>query len=165
MPETEAYGISSLVYRSDRLFHPQRLWDLVSTLDDPRYGRVLRSKGFFVLASRPGISGLWSQAGAVARFEPLSLREPDSPTQEIVLIGTDLDHGALRTALDACLVVELDGHHHRLLADRRGRGTHDPRQQPDARGRAHGPGDAPTDGARVRPDPALHAQGAASSWK
>nr|WP_324606175.1 GTP-binding protein [Streptomyces griseus] len=35
-------------------------------------GQVLRSKGFFTLASRPWVTGLWPQAGSVARFEPCS---------------------------------------------------------------------------------------------
>lgn len=104
VPETEEYGISSIVYRSPRLFDPARLWEFVSTMDDPAYGRVLRSKGFFALASRPQMSGLWSQAGGVARFEPLSVREADSPAQELVFIGVDLAGDRVRAALDACLI-------------------------------------------------------------
>ncbi|MFD8016008.1 GTP-binding protein [Streptomyces sp. NPDC058955] len=106
VPETEEYGISSLVYRSARAFHPGRLWTFVTEgLDSGAYGRILRPKGFFWLASRPRVTGLWSQAGAVARFEPSGARGPDTAQgQELVFIGTGLRADALRAALDACLL-------------------------------------------------------------
>ncbi|MGW6538153.1 GTP-binding protein [Streptomyces sp. NPDC055051] len=107
VPETEEYGISSLVFRSELPFHPGRLWDFVTRdLDGGSYGRVLRSKGFFRLASRPRVIGLWSQAGSVARFEPSGVHDRDSTQgQELVLIGTGLRADALRAALDACLLA------------------------------------------------------------
>ncbi|WP_314617072.1 GTP-binding protein [Streptomyces stackebrandtii] len=107
VPETEEYGISSLVFRADRPFHPQRLWTFVNKgLDSGTFGRILRSKGFFWLASRPRVTGLWSQAGAVARFEPSGARGPDTTQgQELVFIGTGLRTEALRAALDACLLT------------------------------------------------------------
>ncbi|MFG2997858.1 GTP-binding protein [Streptomyces sp. NPDC048340] len=106
VPETEEYGISSLVFRSDRAFHPDRLWSFVTKdLDSGAFGRILRSKGFFRLASRPRITGLWSQAGAVARFEPSGALGPDTTQgQELVFIGTGLQPDALRAALEACLL-------------------------------------------------------------
>ncbi|EFL18739.1 GTP-binding protein [Streptomyces sp. C] len=106
VPETEEYGISSLVFRSDLPFHPGRLWTFVTKgLDSGTFGRILRSKGFFWLASRPRVTGLWSQAGAVARFEPSGARGPDAVQgQELVFIGTDLRAEALRAALQACLL-------------------------------------------------------------
>ncbi|OEJ29290.1 cobalamin biosynthesis protein [Streptomyces agglomeratus] len=105
VPETEEYGISSTVFRADRPFHPGRLWDFVTGgLDSGAYGRVLRSKGFFWLATRPRVTGLWSQAGAVARFEPSGARDADTEQgQELVFIGTGLRAGALHDALTACL--------------------------------------------------------------
>ncbi|MFF9342659.1 MULTISPECIES: GTP-binding protein [unclassified Streptomyces] len=107
VPETEEYGISSLVFRAGRPFHPGRLWNLVTQdLDSGAYGNVLRSKGFFRLASRPRVTGLWSQAGAVARFEPSGVLGPETAQgQELVFIGTGLRADALRTALDACLLA------------------------------------------------------------
>ncbi|ALO12200.1 Cobalamin synthesis protein [Streptomyces venezuelae] len=107
VPETEEYGISSLVFRADRPFHPQRLWTCVTKgLDSGTFGRILRSKGFFWLASRPRVTGLWSQAGAVARFEPSGARGPETMQgQELVFIGTGLRTEALRAALDACLLT------------------------------------------------------------
>ncbi|OEJ93425.1 GTP-binding protein [Streptomyces thermolilacinus] len=108
VPETEEYGISSMVYRADRPFHPGRLWEFVTHgLDGGAFGRVLRSKGFFWLASRPRVTGLWSQAGSVARFEPSGARDHDTTQgQELVFIGTRLDVPALRAALDACLTAD-----------------------------------------------------------
>ncbi|UQI46179.1 GTP-binding protein [Streptomyces sp. HU2014] len=106
VPETEEYGISSTVFRSDAPFHPGRLWKFVTEgLDSGAYGRILRSKGFFWLAGRPRVTGLWSQAGSVARFEPSGARDADSAQgQELVFIGTGLRVDELRTALADCLV-------------------------------------------------------------
>ncbi|CAL9608978.1 Putative metal chaperone YciC [Nocardiopsis dassonvillei] len=125
VPETEEYGISSLVFRSDRPFHPGRLWDLVSEgFEDGRYGTVLRTKGFFWLATRARTTGLWSQAGPVARFEPAGVwnpadgaalgyapedlvdTEPVEPRQELVFIGTALRRRELEEALHACLLTD-----------------------------------------------------------
>ncbi|MEV8319783.1 GTP-binding protein [Streptomyces sp. NPDC059900] len=108
VPETEEYGISSLVFRSAAPFHPVRLWDFVTReLDSGSYGRILRSKGFFTLAGRDGVTGLWSQAGSVARFEPSGTRDGDVPhAQELVFIGVGLRADILRTALAACLMAE-----------------------------------------------------------
>ncbi|MCP9956854.1 GTP-binding protein [Streptomyces sudanensis] len=107
VPETEEYGISSLVFRSDLPFHPGRLWAFVTEdLDGGAFGRVLRSKGFFRLASRPRVTGLWSQAGSVARFEPSGAHGPETTQgQELVFIGTGLRPGALRSALESCLLA------------------------------------------------------------
>jgi len=102
VPETEEYGISSVVFRASRAFDPARLWDFVARrLDSGEFGIVLRSKGFFTLASRPGVIGLWSQAGTVARFEPQGMA--DEPRQELVFIGVDLAGEALLAALRECL--------------------------------------------------------------
>ncbi|QOV40377.1 GTP-binding protein [Streptomyces ferrugineus] len=111
VPETEEYGISSTVFRSERPFHPGRLWTFVTErLDSGAYGKVLRSKGFFTLASRPRVTGLWSQAGSVARFEPSAAHDTDAPhAQELVLIGTQLDAAALRAALADCLMTDGEG--------------------------------------------------------
>ncbi|MFJ4846554.1 MULTISPECIES: GTP-binding protein [unclassified Streptomyces] len=110
VPETEEYGISSTVFRSDRPFHPGRLWAFVTGgLDSGAFGQVLRSKGFFRLASRPQVTGLWSQAGSVARFEPSGALEADSPhAQELVFIGVGLRSEALHAALSACLMADED---------------------------------------------------------
>ena len=129
VPETEEYGISSLVFRAERPFHPQRLWDLLSSgFDRSDLGTILRIKGFFRLATRPKMTGLWSQAGPVARFEPAGVwnpvdgpalgytpeelegGEPVEPGQELVFIGTELCHAALKAALDSCLLTDDELH-------------------------------------------------------
>jgi len=106
VPETEEYGISGTVFRADRPFHPGRLWQFVTEgLDSGAYGQVLRSKGFFALAGRGPVTGLWSQAGAVARFEPSGAHDAErGQSQELVFIGTGLRADALHAALEACLV-------------------------------------------------------------
>ncbi|WP_369174288.1 GTP-binding protein [Streptomyces sp. R28] len=111
VPETEEYGISSTVFRSELPFHPGRLFTFVTEeLDSGAYGKVLRSKGFFTLASRPQVTGLWSQAGSVARFEPSAARDTDAPyAQELVFIGTHLRAEALRAALAECLMADGEG--------------------------------------------------------
>ena len=123
VPETEEYGISGTVFRADRPFHPERLWSLVSErLDSGEFGTLLRSKGFFWLATRHRVTGMWSQAGPVARFEPSGawnpadgplLGLPDDedaeavePRQELVFIGTGLRGDALTGALRACLLTD-----------------------------------------------------------
>ncbi|WP_369206876.1 GTP-binding protein [Streptomyces sp. PU-14G] len=109
VPETEEYGISSTLFRSDRPFHPGRLWHLITErLESGEFGTVLRSKGFFTLAGRTDVTGLWSQAGSVARFEPAGTMDAEATkqAQELVFIGTELEPKALHTALESCL---LDG--------------------------------------------------------
>ncbi|MFI6229480.1 GTP-binding protein [Micromonospora echinospora] len=126
-PETIEYGISSLVFRHHRPFHPQRLWDLLADGLDA-FG-VVRSKGFLWLATRPGVQALWSQAGPAGRCDPVGVpvavsgEWPDDPEerdelrarwhpdfgdrqQELVLIGVGLDADGLRAALHGCLLTD-----------------------------------------------------------
>ncbi|KAF1059147.1 hypothetical protein WJ59_02140 [Burkholderia gladioli] len=126
-PETDEYGIRSFVYRARRPFHPQRFHALI----DSEWPGVVRSKGFFWLASHPTLAGSWSQAGAVARHGPAGYwwaavpeeRWPQDPEavaairakwdervgdarQELVLIGMDMDEASMRARLDACLLSD-----------------------------------------------------------
>ena len=64
-PETEAYGITSFVYRARRPFHPQRFHRLVTQ----GLGGVIRSKGFFWLASRMDWVGELSTVGAATQHQ------------------------------------------------------------------------------------------------
>ncbi|MEM7559975.1 MAG: GTP-binding protein [Planctomycetota bacterium] len=129
--EVEEYGVQSFVYRSRRPFHPQRFFDRLNGAWDG----VLRSKGFFWLASRLDKIGVWSQAGRIARLDfggfwwAAVPREhwPESETfqseldkrwhdevgdcrQELVFIGIDMDELAIYDSLQACLLTdeELD---------------------------------------------------------
>jgi G3E family GTPase len=128
IPETEEYGISSTIYRAQRPFHPERLEAVLQT-NWP--GNVLRAKGFFWLASRHHLVGELSVAGGAARMGALGYWWAHTPRsewpadpearaaieanhasdygdrrQEIVFIGQHLDPGAIRTALDHCLLTD-----------------------------------------------------------
>ncbi|MBA1262080.1 zinc metallochaperone GTPase ZigA [Stutzerimonas stutzeri] len=131
VPETEEYGIASTAYRARRPFHPQRFHEF---LNRPwNNGKLLRSKGFFWLASRHRDAGSWSQAGGLMRhglagrwwrFVPKTqwptddeglqeiLRHWDGQIgdcrQELVFIGQNIDFERLSTELDACLLDDQE---------------------------------------------------------
>ena len=127
VPETEEFGITSFSYCRRRPFHPKRFYDFLHAND--KAGKLLRSKGFFWLATRPNIAGSWSQAGGIARYGQAGLfwfavpREewPEDPEyvsaieaqwvepfgdrrQELVFIGQGLDKAELINKLDECLL-------------------------------------------------------------
>ena len=144
VPETEEYGIASTAYRARRPFHPQRFFDFI---DRPWVnGKLLRSKGFFWLASKHQDAGRWSQAGGLMRhgfagrwwrFVPKSQWPQDEENiaaimgnwqlstgdcrQELVFIGQNIDFTRMRAELDACLLndeeMALGVEGWRLLAD------------------------------------------------
>ena len=63
--ETEEFGISSFVFKEHRPFHPVRLWNFFTSMPP----EIIRSKGFFWVATNPFIVGLWSQAGRTSLIE------------------------------------------------------------------------------------------------
>ncbi|MFL2847062.1 MAG: GTP-binding protein, partial [Pseudohongiellaceae bacterium] len=65
VPETEEYGISSFSYQARRPFHPERAFEFFHNTEE--FGKLIRSKGYFWLASRPEFAWQWSQAGGIAR--------------------------------------------------------------------------------------------------
>ncbi len=128
LPETEEYGVSHFVYRASKPFHPAKLKAWLES----EWPGVIRSKGFFWLATRYDRVGGWSQAGAVTQHGPHGRwwatapqdQWPDDPAwratieklwkaphgdrrQEIVLIGIDMDQAALKKGFDDCLLSDL----------------------------------------------------------
>ncbi|SDF88222.1 GTP-binding protein [Paraburkholderia phenazinium] len=67
--EADEFGIGNFVYRARRPFHPERLWALLHE----EWQGVLRSKGFFWLATRNDIAGSLSQAGGACRHGPAGM--------------------------------------------------------------------------------------------
>lgn len=131
VPETEEYGIASTAYRARRPFHPERFFNFI---DRPwTNGKLLRSKGFFWLASKFQDAGSWSQAGGLMRYgfagrwwrfvprdqwpqdaqakaEILQKWLPDTADcrQELVFIGQHIDFALLTAELDACLLDDQE---------------------------------------------------------
>lgn len=131
VPETEEYGIASTAWRARRPLHPQRFHDFLHREWDN--GRLLRSKGWFWLASRPEEAGSWSQAGGLMRHGyagrwwhavPREQWPQDAESQaailahwqdgcgdrrqELVFIGQHVDFARLHAELDACLLSEAE---------------------------------------------------------
>ncbi|MFN2992568.1 zinc metallochaperone GTPase ZigA [Serratia plymuthica] len=129
VPETENYGISSFVYQARRPFAPDKFYRMIN--GDWGGGKLLRSKGFFWLATRPRQAGQWSQAGGIAHYglagtfwRALSQESwpQDEETraqiqakwvepfgdmrQELVFIGQNLRQAEITRLLDACLLTD-----------------------------------------------------------
>jgi len=129
IPETEEYGISSFVYRSNKPFHPVRLMNWLENWPD----EVVRAKGFIWLATRNDIAGLLSQAGpsltiqgagkwiaAYPEMEQKEVLEEDPDLQkrwdslygdrmtELVFIGIGMNQQRMEEDLNACLLTEME---------------------------------------------------------
>ena len=137
VPETEEFGISSFSYEARRPFDPQKFYDFIHSKDIA--GKLIRSKGFFWLATRPQLAGSWSQAGGMARYGAAGLfwkavpkeQWPEDPEylkaieeqwmepfgdmrQELVFIGQGLNKSDIIERLDRCLLTDeqlIQGHH------------------------------------------------------
>ena len=129
VPETEEYGITSFSYEARRPFHPDKFFNFLH--NTKQYGKLIRSKGYFWLATRPTFAGQWSQAGGIARYGYAGLfwkavPKKDWPEdeeylesikklwvepfgdmrQELVFIGQELNQKEITNKLDECLLSE-----------------------------------------------------------
>jgi G3E family GTPase len=121
-PEVLVYGVRSFVFRARRPFHPARLHAFLAA----EWPGVLRSKGFFWLASRMNAVGSWSQAGlscragragtwwaAVPRDRWPTPRLEDTfegpwgdRRQELVIIGAEMNEALLRAGFEGALLTD-----------------------------------------------------------
>jgi G3E family GTPase len=127
-PETEEYGISSFVFRSKKPFDPERFWNYIQHKFP---NTIIRSKGLFWLASRPGQALIWGQAGGSLKADSAGVWWSSMPFQErirnivfienqdeievdwhqdfgdrkneIVFIGQNMDEKQIRLDLTSCL--------------------------------------------------------------
>ncbi len=106
-PETEEYGITSFVFQAKRPFHTTRFYDYLHR-DEWNNGTLLRSKGFFWLASRPEWAGSWSQAGGTMQHGCAGQWQKsfDECKQELVFIGQNMDEPKAIAELNACLLTD-----------------------------------------------------------
>lgn len=143
-PETDEYGIGSFVFREHRPLHPKRFKEYLSKNWD---AGIVRSKGFFWLASRKNEALLLSQAGGSIVVErigswwaafPIKERNQHPSFQaneeyilsrwdkvwgdrmnEIVFIGQDMDEKKIRAEMESCLCtdIEYNAYQNQLLTD------------------------------------------------
>ncbi len=142
VPETEEYGITSFVYRARDPFDPEK----IHAFFNQECPGVVRTKGFFWMATRPDFVGEVSQAGALVRYQGVgnwwtSVPKENWPDdaelrdaiqknwdakygdrkQEIVFIGlaSNMDEQDIRSRLDSCLVTdyEFDSQHYKNSPD------------------------------------------------
>ena len=131
VPETEEYGIRSFTYAARRPFHPEKFHRFLHSTE--QYGKLIRSKGYFWLATRPQFAGQWSQAGGIAHYGFAgtfwkAVPKEDWPQdtdylasiekqwvepfgdmrEELVFIGQGLDQCSMTQALDDCLLSEAE---------------------------------------------------------
>ena len=130
-PETEEYGISSFVYQARKPFYPKKFYDFLH--NEILSGKLIRSKGYFWLATRPQLAGNWNQAGGIAHHGYAGLfwkaiprtrwpkdqesldsikknwQEPfGDMRQELVFISQNLDETKIKNLLDECLLSDND---------------------------------------------------------
>jgi len=132
-PETEEYGISSFVFRSQKPFHPERFWKYIN---EEYPSSIIRAKGLFWLASRPDDAINFSQAGGSSRLEKAGVwwasmtfnerlkyqsfadnreyieskwsKQWGDRMNELVFIGQDIEKEKMITDLEKCLLQDSE---------------------------------------------------------
>lgn len=127
VPETEAYGINSFVYKARKPFHPKRFYEFLES----DWGSVIRAKGYFWLATRNDWVGQIAQAGMAVQHEAVGMWWASCPAeeldeealiemqkdwdprwgdrrQEMVFIGIGLDKENLISQLNGCLLTDAE---------------------------------------------------------
>lgn len=104
-PETEEYGISSVVFRADRPFNRERLLAALRASTG-----LVRSKGYCWIDTDLRVAHAWQQAGPNLQIMPASLWAANgvTPGTEIVLIGIDFDHEATLQAFRDALLSDAE---------------------------------------------------------
>lgn len=114
-PHMTDIRVSALRYEQVRPVHPERLRRLLDRMDAGEFGSVLRSAGFCRLATRPSRCGHWDHVGHMFTLAPLAAdgdltddEELLAVGQELAIIGLDLRHDALRSALDETALSDVE---------------------------------------------------------
>ncbi|QXP80322.1 MULTISPECIES: GTP-binding protein [Winogradskyella] len=132
-PETEEYGISSIVFRRRKPFHPERF---LNYLNSGFPQNIIRSKGLFWMASRSNQALIWSSAGGSCKADSAGVWWASMPFSEridynafnenqadiesnwdvlygdrkieLVFIGQYLDKAAVMAQLESCLLTDQE---------------------------------------------------------
>ncbi|MER0087382.1 GTP-binding protein [Corynebacterium sp. KPL3927] len=104
-PETEEYGISSVVFRADRPFNRERLIAALRASTG-----LVRSKGYCWIDTDLRVAHAWQQAGPNLQIIPASLWAANgvTPGTELVLIGVDFDHESTLQAFQDALLSDAE---------------------------------------------------------
>ncbi len=104
-PETEEYGISSVVFRADRPFNRERLIAALRASTG-----LVRSKGYCWIDTDLRVAHAWQQAGPNLQIMPASLWAANgvTPGTELVLIGIDFDHESTLQAFQDALLSDAE---------------------------------------------------------